>query len=185
MGGPTQPRFGLRDRLPPQVLLLGALQWLLVTLPITILVPLVLAQLLRLPPRQTAEFIEASLLVTGVGSLLQGLWGHRLPLSEGQAGLWWAVFIALVGSAGAFGRSGVWVMRNLEGGVGLAGVLVCGLGLLRQARRVRVWFGPAVTGTFLSLLAIQISGTLMGGIVGNGSGRPLQPAVAVAALAIT
>jgi xanthine/uracil permease len=166
------------------VLVPAALQWLLFSLPLTILVPVVLGHMLGLTPRQTAVFIDQALVVTGAGGCLQVLLGHRLPLTEGQAGLWWAVFISLIASAQAFGHSGLWMMRNLEGGVAVAGAVVAALGLARLAGRVRAWFGPAVTGTFLVLLSIQISGTFVPGILGAGGGRPLRPETAALGLAV-
>lgn len=177
-------RYGLEARLEPMVLVLAAVQIVLFTIPTNILVPIVLADRIGLPPEGTAAFIRQALFLTGFASALQVLFGHRLPLTEGQAGLWWALFLGMIAAAGSFGQSGVQMMANLQGGLLAAGAFVLLLGVTRLAEHVRRWFGPAVTGTFLVLLGIQISGTFVPGALGITATQPFQPVVALVSIFI-
>ena len=160
------------DDIPPIPRLLAyGLQWVLVAIgPITLFIP-VITTYLQLTPDQTVAYAQRMLLLTGVMTLIQNVWGHRYPLQDGPAG---AVLLALVAVAPE-GPAAV------HGGLivgGVAGCLVAASGLMRRLTRV---FTANVTGVVLMLVALSLVPAiypLVGGIT------PAHPAGEPAALAL-
>jgi xanthine/uracil permease len=50
-----------------------------------------------LDPAGIGSLAQRTFILCGVTSILQALWGHRLPLMEGPAGLWFGVFCLILG----------------------------------------------------------------------------------------
>lgn len=117
----------------------------------------------------TILYIDRTFLICGIIGILQVFFGHSFPILEGPAGTWWEVFICLIQVAKNEGVPLHNLLGELEMGLIIAGgaaVLLAYLGLLERVRRL---FTPSVTGTFLVLLSLQLSPSLLGGIVGVDS----------------
>ncbi|MHC8522061.1 purine/pyrimidine permease [Rossellomorea sp. H39__3] len=97
-------------------LVLAAFQWMAFMIAGSIAAPIAIADLFQLSPAETAGFIQRTIFVLGAASLIQALIGHRLPINEGPAGLWWGVFSIYAGFAGTLYESHSQVMGVLQGG---------------------------------------------------------------------
>lgn len=102
-------------------------------------------------------FNAAYVFVVGISSFLQGWIGHRLPIADGPAGSWVGVFTVL-----AYATAGQDQLHStlqiLELGMIISGVILIGLGVTGFIGRILFLFTPVVTGTFLLLLCLQLSG---------------------------
>lgn len=78
---------------------LYGLQWLSFSLAQSAVVPIILGASLGLDIEGTAHLALRIFFFTGLGSLLQVLFGHRLPIIEGPAGLSWATYMSLAAMA--------------------------------------------------------------------------------------
>lgn len=149
----------------------------------TITVPIVLGNAFHFTSQQLSTFTCGTFLVTGLISLLQVLFGHRLPIIEGPAGMWWGVFLILIQMAKDSGTPLSDLRLELEFALIAAGILnVCIsiFGLLKYIERL---FTPAVTGTFLLLLGLQLSKSLVSGMMGiTTEGAVVNPVIAVTSL---
>ena len=108
--------YGPDDVPPAPRLLTYGFQWVLVAIgPITLFVP-VISTYLHLTPDQTVAYVQRMLLLTGIMTLIQNLWGHRYPLQEGPAG---AMLLALVAVApeGAAAVNGGLIVGGIAGGL--------------------------------------------------------------------
>lgn len=151
---------------------LSSLQWFVFILAGTIVAPISVASAFGFSSGETAELLQRTFFIVGLTSLLQGLFGHRLPLTEGPAGLWWGVFLAYAGMAHhGGGASAHAVLQSLELGLIASGLLFIALSALNLIRYVEKGFTPAVTGTYLILLVIQLSGPFVSGILGADGGK--------------
>jgi len=155
------------------------LQWLAFALTNTIPVPFVVAAALHLSPAATAALAERIFLVTGVMSLAQALVGHRLPIVEGPAGMWWGVFVSLGLLAPAVGMSEAHLREALEFGMVAAGALLALAAVPRRVIRALLsLFTPAVTGGLMILLPAQIAPSIAAALIGS---PPSLPRLAVGA----
>lgn len=171
--------FPLEARPGGTVTALAAVQWLMFMLASVVTVPVVLGAQLGLGPAATGTFVDRTFFVSGVISLLQVTVGHRMPIIEGPAGMWWGVWVVLIQITGEQGGSTAELLRDLEFALctsALAYLVLAGLGWVQRVQR---WFTPAVTGTFMTLLALQIAQSLLGGMLGVAATGRVQPAEAL------
>lgn len=110
-------------------------------------------------------FNAAYIFVVGISSFLQGWIGHRLPIADGPAGSWVGVFTVL-----AYATAGQDQLHStlqiLELGMIISGIILIGLGVTGFIGRILFLFTPLVTGTFLLLLCLQLSGVFLKGMLG-------------------
>lgn len=160
-----------RDASPSKaVLTLATLQWIAFTLANVITVPIVLGHAFGLSPHRTGVYLDQTLVASGIVGILQVLFGHRYPIIEGPAGTWWGVTLVLIQMTKDSGGSLPDLMRQLELGLivgGVVAVLLAAFGLLGFLRKL---FTPIVTGTFMLLLALQLSRSMVAGVLGLDSG---------------
>ncbi|KZZ83783.1 purine/pyrimidine permease [Bacillus sp. SJS] len=166
-------------------LLLSALQWVFFIIASTIVVPIAIGQLYQLDGSQTAILIQSTLFVLGLAGLMQVLFGHKLPINEGPAGLWWGVYSIYAGLSSTLFASYIDTLQNLQGALLMSGgffLLFAIFGLIDKLAKL---FTPLVTGAYLLLLVFQLSGSIVKGIMGVGyRGSKVDPAVFAAAAAI-
>ena len=145
-----------------------ALQWVVFHAGVVIAGPVILAQGLQLSQAATGELIRLTFVITGVGSILQAILGHKKMLIEGPAVPWWAAYLVLAGIAVSAGTTLEIARTNIEGGMIVAGVVLFTAGMLGVIRRLRTLFSARITGVLLTLIAIQISGVGVRGLVQHG-----------------
>lgn len=157
----------------------AAIQWLGFMFANTVVIPLSVSTAFQLSAVQTSGVMARSFIVTGIACLLQGLIGHRLPLMEGQSGLWWGVLLTLA----AIGTAGGLSVRNIGGSVEM-GMLVGGLlivlcGLFGLHKLLNRLFTPIVMAVLLLLLASQLIDIFFHGMLGLDASSTIQPHVAI------
>jgi len=162
----------------------GALQWLVFLLANAVALPIVIGQIFHLPADQTADLMQRTFFIVGISSFLQAWLGHRLPILDGPAGTWLGVFVILGDSVIRTGGDAGGILRILESGMLLTGVLLLILGATGVIRKLIPLFTPLVTGTYLLLLALQLSGTFLQGMAGV-SGNPPQANWGVAIVSLS
>ncbi|MEH7382278.1 purine/pyrimidine permease [Bacillus sp. JJ1533] len=146
----------------------SSLQWLAFIIASSVVAPIAIAALYGMDPAETASFVSRTFLVLGLAGLVQVYFGHRLPLNEGPAGLWWGVFIIYAGLGPTLYGSGQETLRVIEAGILVSGILFMLLSVLGIINRLSKLFTPVVTGTYLILLSLQLSGSFINGIFGVG-----------------
>lgn len=155
------------------------LQWLAFAITNTLPVPFVVAAALHLPPPAAAALAERIFLLTGLMSLVQAFFGHRLPIIEGPAGMWWGVFVSLGLLAPAIGMSEAALRAGLEFGMLTAGALLILAALWRRGiHALAGLFTPAVTGALMILLPAQVAPSIAASLIGS---PPFLPGLLVGA----
>ncbi|WCK55368.1 purine/pyrimidine permease [Aneurinibacillus sp. Ricciae_BoGa-3] len=166
--GKSQNLYELADKPPITVTLTAAIQWFFITLSSSLVVPLVIGQLYGLNTLQVGQFVQQTCFFIGLASLLQVWFGHRLPIIEGPAGMWWGIFVILASLGSVTGQTPGEVGRELEMGLILTGIMLMILGLTGVIERIQKLFTPLVTGGYLILLAVSLSGPVVKGMLGIG-----------------
>ncbi|HEU5139466.1 MAG TPA: purine/pyrimidine permease [Bacillales bacterium] len=161
----------------------SSLQWAIYILATSIVAPLSIGHAFGMSQPEIAGLLQRAFFVFGATSLLQGLFGHKLPVLEGPAGLWWGVFLTYAGFVASSGNPEV-VLRSLELGLLLSGVLFLVFSAFKLMDVVKKLFTPLVTGTILLLLVAKLGGSFLKGILGIGyRSSNVDPVVAVCAVA--
>lgn len=146
----------------------GGIQWMAFMIAGTIVAPIAISDLYGLSPEETSTFVGRTMFILGVSSLLQGLFGHRLPINEGPAGLWWGVFAIYASLSTTLFSSPKETLRALEGAMIVSGFVFIGLSALKLTNKLAYLFTPVVSGIYLLLLVLQLSGSFFNGMLGVG-----------------
>jgi len=130
---------------------------------------LAIGQAYGMSPLEIGEFVQRTLFVLGVVALVQTWWGHRLPIMEGPAALWWGVFLLFGSLAPAMGLEPRSILPALGLGIVFSGILFIVMSIFGWIAVIRRLFTPAVIGTYFILLVVQMSGPFLNGILGTAS----------------
>lgn len=147
---------------------LSAIQWMAFIIAGSIVAPIAIADIYHLNPAETTGMVQRTMFVLGVSGLLQALLGHRMPINEGPAGLWWGVFTIYAGLSTTLFSSKIETLQALEGAMIVSGLVFFLLSLFKLIEKLAQLFTPVVNGTYLLLLIIQLSGSFMKGMMGMG-----------------
>ncbi|WP_417614025.1 purine/pyrimidine permease [Oceanisphaera sp.] len=163
---------------------LSVSQWFVFLLANALALPIVLGQAFGLESADITGLMQRTLLLVGLSSLLQVTLGHRYPIADGPAGSWAIVFVVMAYIGRAQGYEGGEILRLLAGGVMVAGAIMLVLGLAKQTHRLLFLFTPLVTGCFMLLLVIQLSGVFVRGMVTDPSSGVMTMPVALIGLLV-
>ncbi len=134
----------------------ASMQWLFFLFANTVVVPLSVGAAFELPAQEIAGIVRSSLLFTGIACVLQGLFGHRLPLMEGHSGVMWGLVLTMSLSSSALGMSLPAIGGGIATGMMLAGAAIVLLALCNGLTFMQKVFSPMVLGVFLLLLTFQL-----------------------------
>lgn len=149
--------------------LLGGIQWAVFLIASSIAAPIAIAHVFGMDSGETTLFIQRTIFVLGAACLIQAFIGHRLPINEGPAGLWWGIFVVYAGMVGVMYPTSSDALQALQSGMIVSGVLFIVLALTGVINKMKKLFTPAITFTYLMLLILQLSGTFLTGMVGVDS----------------
>ncbi|WP_019241394.1 MULTISPECIES: purine/pyrimidine permease [Bacillus] len=152
-------------------LFLSSVQWVAFMFSSSIVAPIAVAALFQLNTVETAGFIQRAVFILGLAALLQILFGHKLPINEGPAGLWWGVFALYAGLSTTLFTSHLETLQALQGAL-IAGsiffILLSAFGIIEKLSHL---FTPTVTGVYLLLLVLQLSSSFAKGMMGLGNSQ--------------
>lgn len=166
----------------PAASLLETIQWFVFMLANAVALPIVIGSIYQLDYIETAGLIQRTFFTVGIASMLQGLFGHRLPIMEIPAGIWVSVFTVMAMTGAEAGGSYTGTLQALEMTMLMTGGFLFLFGAFKVAQKILPIFTPLVTGAFFLFLTVQLSGTLLKGMLGiqDGSGT-IQGTTAVIA----
>jgi xanthine/uracil permease len=149
--------IGIEDRLSWWQNIMYAVQQLTVDTTILI-VPVLLARALKLPPETSALMVQAALIGAGLVTIGQALWVLRLPVLQGPA----IVFVSVVPTVVAVsGLASAWT------GLLISSLIAAVLSLLGVWGKLKAIFGAApVYGAVILMVTFIISRTIATQIVG-------------------
>lgn len=146
--------------------IIGGFQWAVFLLASSIAAPIAIAHVFGMDTVETTLFIQRTMFVLGLACLIQAFVGHRLPINEGPAGLWWGIFVVYANMVGVMYPTSGDALQALQSGMIVSGLLFILLAITGLISKMKTLFTPAVTFTYLMLLILQLSGTFLKGMVG-------------------
>lgn len=153
--------------------ILSGLQWMVFMIAGAIAAPIAIADLYNLTPIETSGLIQSTIITLGIAGFLQGLIGHKLPIHEGPAGLWWSIFTIYASLVGGLYSSNIAALQALCGGMIISGVLFILLSACKLMDKIARLFTPTITFIYLLLLIFQLSGSFMKGMMGITSSHAM------------
>lgn len=138
-------------------LFLSGLQWMMFMIAGAIAAPIAIADVYNLTSIETAELIQSTIIALGIAGFLQGIIGHKLPIHEGPAGLWWSIFTIYASMVGILYTSNIDALQALSGGMIISGVLFILLSAFKLIEKISNLFTPTITFIYLLLLILQLS----------------------------
>jgi len=154
-----------------------SLQWVIFSLTVCAVIPGVVGTGLGLDPTEISNFIQRTFFFCGLFSILQLYFGHRLPIFEGIGAMWYNVLIIIGSVAPQIGKPLAEVRGSIIFAMLLVGLIYILLGAFKLLKYILFIFTPAVKGTFFLLMSLQISGSIMRGMLGTWPhGGTINPA---------
>lgn len=157
----------------------AAIQWLGFMFANTVVIPLSVGAAFHLSSVELSGAMARSFIITGLACLIQGWIGHRMPLMEGQSGLWWGVLLNLAATGSAAGVNISQIGGSIAVGMMLGGVSLMIAGAFGLHRWLNRLFTPIVMAVLLLLLAAQLIDIFFEGMMGLNQGHLIQPKVAL------
>lgn len=166
----------------PAANLLETIQWFVFLLANAVALPIVIGSIYQLDYIETAGLIQRTFFTVGIASMLQGLFGHRLPIMEIPAGIWVSIFTVMAMTGAEAGGSYTGTLQALEMTMIMTGGFLFLFGAFKVSQKILPIFTPLVTGAFFLFLTVQLSGTLLKGMLGlQGDSGTIQGTTAVLA----
>lgn len=144
----------------------SAVQWVFFLFANTIVIPVSVGAVFDLPEETVSIMIRASLVLTGIVSVLQGWKGHRFPLMEGHSGILWGLLLNLGVSASALGLTLPQIGGGIATGVLLASAVTILIAICGGIRLLQSIFSPMVMSVYLFLLSLQLIFIFFKGMLG-------------------
>ncbi len=158
---------------------LAGVQWLGFMFANTVVIPLSIGTAYHMTPLQISGDMARSFILTGVACTIQALFGHRLPLMEGQSGLWWGVILSLASIGLSSGRSLIEIGGSLAVGIMLGGAAIILSGIFGLHKILNRLFTPIVMAVLLLLLAAELIDIFFAGMMGMSKGGSIQGPIAL------
>ncbi|MGF7184934.1 xanthine/uracil permease [Desulfitispora alkaliphila] len=145
-----------------------AVQWVVFHMGLLISLSISLGVVLGLSQSEIGTLMQLSFFITGVASMVQLRWGHKVLSIEGPGAPWMAAYIIVAGVGFSMGKPASLILTDISGAMIISGVCMALLGALGFVKKAQHYFTPRVTGVLLMLLGIQIGGVAVKGLVGSG-----------------
>ncbi|WP_053365069.1 purine/pyrimidine permease [Bacillus sp. FJAT-27245] len=146
--------------------IIASVQWFLYIVSSSIVVPVSVGALYGMTGQDSIDFISRTFFVLALTGLLQVIFGHRLPINEGPAGLWWGFFILYAGIGTSLYGSAHETLKVMEFSLLISGIIAILMTSLGLVARLSKLFTSTVIGTYLILLIVQLSGSFLNGMLG-------------------
>ena len=163
-------KYQLSDDVPAAENLMYAFQQVVLFVASAVVMPVVVGFALGLTQTEVAATLQRTFVLCGVMTFLQVRWGHRFPIQDGPAGLWSGLFLLMASTMPALGMPLSQLRTSLEMGLLAAGGLIMALAVTGVLRHIARLFTPIINGLLILLMVLQISSSIMKGMLGVSDG---------------
>ena len=138
--------FELDEKPPTFKTVIYGFQWVMVSIPAVAVFSALCSNALGLDPAAQISFSQRLLIVTGLGTILQSLVGHRYPILEGPSAALLLTFVILAPQG----------LPVIEGGLIFGSLFLMVAGKFQWFKWVSSLFTPNVVGVILILVAFTL-----------------------------
>ena len=159
-------KYDLEDNIPFRENLIYSFQQVVLFVASAVVMPVVVGYTLGLTQTEVAETLQRTFVLCGVMTLLQVRYGHRFPIQDGPAGLWSGLFLTMAATLPALGKTLPELRTDLEMGMMIGGGVVVLLAVTGVIHKLAKLFTPIINGLLIILMVLQISASIMKGMLG-------------------
>ncbi|QRN85874.1 purine/pyrimidine permease [Clostridia bacterium] len=163
-------KYKLKDRPPFLEAVFYGLQWAVMIVSMNLFFPILLAKNFSFNAMATESLIQRTLLLLGVATMLQILYGHRITVFECVAAFWFSIYLLIGQSVLARGGSMEAVLGQLTFVTMLAGLIILVLAWSKSIDVMQKIFTPSILGITLVLITVQIGKSVVIGMLGIENG---------------
>ena len=171
-------KYELKDRPPFWESIFYGLQWAVMIVSVNLFFPILLAKNFSFDAIATESLIQRTLLLLGVATILQLIYGHRITVFEAVAAFWFSIFILIGQSVLARGGSMESVLGQITFVTMLSGLIILILAWSKSVDIMHRVFTPSILGITLVLITVQIGKSVVLGMLGIQDGR-INPALSL------
>ena len=122
----------------------------------TVLIPLLLAGAMKMPPGDTALLISTIFLVSGITTWLQSTIGNRLPVIQGGSFSFLPPAFVIIGATVGKGMGFEIAIQQITGAIIIASAFEIILGWSGIIGKVRKYVGPITIGPVIALIGLSL-----------------------------
>lgn len=165
--------------------IVGGIQWAVFLLASSIAAPIAIASVFGMDGGDTTLFVQRTIFVLGAACLIQAVIGHKMPINEGPAGLWWGIFIVYAGLIGMMYPTMDASLQALQSGLIYSGILFIVFAYTGLVNKMKTLFTPTITFVYLLLLVLQLSESILKGLLGIVvDGDPIDGVIVIGAVLV-
>ncbi|MCI8608088.1 MAG: purine/pyrimidine permease [Firmicutes bacterium] len=165
-------KYKLDDNVPAGENLMYAFQQVVLFVASAVVMPVVVGYALGLSQGEVATTLQRTFVLCGVMTLLQVNFGHRFPIQDGPAGLWSGLFLIMAATMPTLGMTLPLLRGSLELGLLIAGGFIMILSITGLIDHMAKLFTPLINGLLIILMVLQISASIMKGMLGVSDDHP-------------
>ena len=144
-------KYGINDRPKTGDLILYSLQWFILSIAVVVTSIFIATG----SPAERVLYAQKVFALMGVATIVQSLWGHRLPIVVGPAA------VLLVGIITALASQGEQINTNkIYTAIAIGGMVITALSMGRWLERLQAIFTPRTVVVILMLIAFTLCPTI-------------------------
>ncbi len=148
--------YTVEDKPPTGESILLGIQHYLTMFGATVLIPLILAGAMKMPPEDTALLISTIFLVSGITTWLQSTIGNRLPVIQGGSFSFLPPAFVIIGATVGQGMGYEIAIQQITGAIILASAFEIVLGWTGVMGKVKKYIGPITIGPTIALIGLAL-----------------------------
>lgn len=148
--------YTIEDKPPVGESILLGVQHYLTMFGATVLIPLLLAGAMKMPPADTALLISTIFLVSGITTWLQSTIGNRLPVVQGGSFSFLPPAFVIIGATVGKGMGFEIAIQQITGAIIIASAFEIILGWSGVMGKVKKYIGPITIGPTIALIGLTL-----------------------------
>lgn len=148
--------YTIEDKPPTAESIFLGIQHYLTMFGATVLIPLILAGAMKMPPEDTALLISTIFLVSGITTWLQSTIGNRLPVIQGGSFSFLPPAFVIIGATVGKGMGYEIAIQQITGAIILASFFEIVLGWTGVIGKVKKYVGPITIGPTIALIGLAL-----------------------------
>jgi len=148
--------YTIEDKPPTGESIFLGIQHYLTMFGATVLIPILLAGAMKMPPGDTALLIATIFLVSGITTWLQSTIGNRLPVIQGGSFSFLPPAFVIIGATVGKGMGYEIAIQQITGAIIIASAFEIVLGWTGVIGKVRKYVGPITIGPTIALIGLAL-----------------------------
>lgn len=165
-------KYQLEDNIENKENLVYAFQQIVLFVASAAVLPATAGYTIGLSQPEVAFTLQRTFVLCGIMTILQMRFGHRFPIQHGPAGLWSGLFISMGTLMPMLGKPYNELQTDLQTGMIIGGSVIIFIALSGSLKYISKLFNPIINGTVMILMSVQVSASMLKGMLGVSTDSP-------------